>query len=86
MGAGRWAARPRCPHFLGVGGVGVGTQHWPHSVRSCRLALRAVRVAGGRPLGDCTHTNRSNHTLSLIIVPMMVLSTAFSTTSVSRIT
>ena len=40
------AARPR-----GVGGAGVGTQHQPHSVRSCEPESRAVGVAGGRPRG-----------------------------------
>ena len=45
------AARPRCPCFSGAGGLGVGTQHRFHSVRSCELALRAVGVAGGRPRG-----------------------------------
>ena len=40
------AARTRCPSP-----VGVGTQHRPHSVRSCEPALRAVGVAGGRPRG-----------------------------------
>ena len=44
------AARPRCPCFPGAGGVGVGTQHRPRSVRSCEPALRAVGVAGGRPV------------------------------------
>ena len=47
------AARPRCPCFRGAGGVGVGTQHRPHSMRSCEPALRAVGVVGGRPLGGC---------------------------------
>ena len=37
-------------HWLWVrGGAGVGTRHQPHSARSCELALRAVRAAGGRP-------------------------------------
>ena len=30
-----------------------GTQHWPHSVRSCEPALRTVGVALGRPRGGC---------------------------------
>ena len=30
-----------------------GTQHRPHSVRSCKPALRVVGVAGGRPRGGC---------------------------------
>ena len=32
-------------------GVGVGTQHRPHSVRPCGPALRAVGVVKGRPWG-----------------------------------
>ena len=39
------AVRPRCPCFAGAGGVGLGGQHRPHSVRSCEPALG---VAGGR--------------------------------------
>ena len=39
------------PCALVAVGVGVGTQHRPHSVRPCRSALRAVRVAEGRPPG-----------------------------------
>ena len=31
-----------------------GTQHRPHSVRSCEQALRAVGVAGGLPRGGCS--------------------------------
>ena len=31
--------------------MGVGTQHRPHSLCSCKPSLRAVGVAGGRPLG-----------------------------------
>ena len=34
-------------------GVGVRTQHRPHSVRPCGPAWRAVGVAGGRPRGRC---------------------------------
>ena len=30
-----------------------GTQHRPHSVRTCELALRAVGLAGGRSRGGC---------------------------------
>ena len=48
------AARPRCPCFPGAGGLNVGTQHRPHSVRSCELALRAVGMAGGRPRGGAS--------------------------------
>ena len=33
------------------GGAGVGTRHQPHSARPCRLALRAVGAARGRPGG-----------------------------------
>ena len=33
------------------GGAGVGTRHQPHSARSCKLALRAVGAARGRPGG-----------------------------------
>ena len=36
-------------HWLWVrGGVGVGTRHQPHGVRSCELALHAVGAARGR--------------------------------------
>ena len=51
-----WAGQPDFgdPCVLGGVGVGVGTQHGPHSVRSCNLSLRAVGVAGGRPLGGGT--------------------------------
>ena len=45
------AARPCCPCVLGVGVVGLRTQHRPHSMRSCGPALRPVGVAGGRPPG-----------------------------------
>ena len=39
-------------HWLWVrGGAGVGTRHEPHSARSCKLALRAVGAARGRPGG-----------------------------------
>ena len=47
------APRARRPCFPGAGAVGVGTQHRPHSVRSCGPALRAVGVAGGRSRGGC---------------------------------
>ena len=40
---------PRYPCFPGAVCVGVGTQQRPHSVRSCELASRAVRVAGRHP-------------------------------------
>ena len=39
--------RAPLPVFLGGGGAGMGTDHRPHSVRSCVRALRAVGVAGG---------------------------------------
>ena len=39
-------------HWLWLrGGAGVGTRHQPQSARSCRLALRAVGAARGRPGG-----------------------------------
>ena len=39
-------------HWLWArGGAGVGTCHQPHSARSCKLALRAVGAARGRPGG-----------------------------------
>ena len=43
----------RDPCFPGAVGVGVRTQHWLPSARSCELSLRAVGVAGGRPRGGC---------------------------------
>ena len=48
-----WGGQPgfREPCFPGAVCVGGGTQHWPHSVRSCEPSLRAVGVAGGRPWG-----------------------------------
>ena len=51
--AGPWgrAARTPCPCVPGTGGVGMGGQHGPHSVRSCESAWRAVGMAGGRPRG-----------------------------------
>ena len=39
------------PCFLRAAGAGVGTQCWPHSVPSCKPALRAVGVVAGRPRG-----------------------------------
>ena len=45
------AAGARYPLAVGTGAVGVGTRHQPHSARSCRLALRAVGAARGRPRG-----------------------------------
>ena len=59
-GGGGGAARPRFP-LPGSGlraprgvGAGVQTRHQPHSARSCKLALRALRAArrcpGGAPL------------------------------------
>ena len=41
------------PCVPGAVGAGVGTQHRPHSVRPCGLALLAVGVAEGRPRGGC---------------------------------
>ena len=46
-----WVARVPRAVFSGAVGLGVGTQHRPHSVRSCELLLRAVGVARGRPRG-----------------------------------
>ena len=48
-----WSGQPgfRVPWFPGAVGAGVGTRHRPHSVRPCGLALLAVGVAEGRPLG-----------------------------------
>ena len=50
-----WGRQPgfRDPCVPGAVGVGVGAQHRPHGARSCRPALRAVRVAEGRPWGGC---------------------------------
>ena len=50
-----WSGQPgfRVPCVPGAVGAGVGTHHRPHSVRPCRLALLAVRVAEGRPRGGC---------------------------------
>ena len=43
------------PCVPGAVGAGVGTQHRPHSVRPCGLALLAVGVAEGRPRGAAFH-------------------------------
>ena len=50
-----WSGQPgsRVPCVPGAVSAGVGTQHRPHSVRPCGLALLAVGVAEGRPLGGC---------------------------------
>ena len=50
-----WSGQPgfRVPCVPGAVGAGVGTQHRPHSVRPCGLALLAVGLAEGRPLGGC---------------------------------
>ena len=50
-----WCGQPgfRVPCVPGAVGAGVGTHHRPHSVRSCGLALLAVRVAEGRHRGGC---------------------------------
>ena len=52
-----WSGQPgfRVPCVLGAVGAGVGTQHRPHGVRTCGLALLAVGVAEGRPLGGAFH-------------------------------
>ena len=50
---GGWRPGLRDPCVPGAVGVGVGTQHRPHSVRPCGPALRAVQVAEGRPRGGC---------------------------------
>ena len=48
-----WSGQPgfRVPCVPGAVGAGVGTEHRPHSVRPCGLALLAVGVAEGRPPG-----------------------------------
>ena len=53
-----WSGQPgfRVPCVPGAVGAGVGTQHRPHSVRPCGLALLAVRVAEGRPRGGVLST------------------------------
>ena len=43
------------PCVPGAVGAGVGTQHQPHSVRSCGPALLAVGVAERRPRGGAFH-------------------------------
>ena len=50
-----WSGQPgfRVPCVPGAVGAGVGTQHRPHSVRPCGLALLAVGVADERPRGGC---------------------------------
>ena len=50
-----WTGQPgfRVPCVPGAVGAGVGTPQRPHSVRPCGLALLAVGVAEGRPLGGC---------------------------------
>ena len=48
------AAQLCCPCLPRAGGVGVGTQHRLHTVRSCELALRAVGVAVGRFRGSAS--------------------------------
>ena len=48
---GRPGSRDRC--VPGAVGAGVRTQHRPHSVRPCGLALLAVGVAERRPRGGC---------------------------------
>ena len=52
-----WSGQPgfRVPCVRGAVGAGLGTHHWPHSVRPCGLAMLAVRVAEGRPRGDAFH-------------------------------
>ena len=48
-----WSGQPwyRDPCVPGAVGAGVGTQHPPHSLPPCGLALLAVGVAEGRPRG-----------------------------------
>ena len=48
-----WSGQPGfgVPCVPGAVGAGVGTQHRPHSVRPCGLALLDVGLAEGRPLG-----------------------------------
>ena len=50
-----WSGQPgfRDPCVPGAVDAGVWTQHRPHSVRPCGLALLAVGVAEGRPRGGC---------------------------------
>ena len=53
-----WSGQPgfRNPCFLAAVSAGVGTRHWPDSVRPCRPALLAVGVAEGRPRGGVPST------------------------------
>ena len=53
-----WSRQPgfRDPCVPGAVGAGVETQHRPHSVRPCGLALLAVGVAEGRPRGGVPST------------------------------
>ena len=53
-----WSGQPgfRVPCVPGAVGAGVGTQHRPHSVRPCGLALLAVGVAEGRSPGGVLST------------------------------
>ena len=53
-----WSGQPgfRVPCVPGAVSAGVGTQHRPHSVRPCGLALLAVGVAEGRPRGGVFST------------------------------
>ena len=46
----------RDPCVPGAVDAGVGTQHWPHSVRPCGPALLAVGVVEGRPRGGVPST------------------------------
>ena len=50
-----WSGQPglRDPCVPGAVDAGVGTQHRPHGLRPCGLALLAVGVAEGRPRGGC---------------------------------
>ena len=52
-----WSVQPGfCdPCVPGAVDAGVWTQHLPHSVRPCGLALLAVGVAEGRPRGGAFH-------------------------------
>ena len=50
LGRAAGVPRPVCP---GCRRCGRGTEHRPHSVRPCGLALLAVGVAEGRSLGGC---------------------------------
>ena len=43
----------RVPCVPGAVGAGVGTQHWPRSVRPCGPALLSLAVAEGRLWGGC---------------------------------